>query len=46
MIERCVYMITGRHLNGPIDTDHLTFVGKYTHLDNSATDYEGNSDDV
>lgn len=38
-------IITGKHRNGPIGTDRLAFVGKYTRFENLAAGYEGNWDD-
>ena len=38
-------IITGKHRNGPIGTDRLAFVGKYTKFENLAAGYEGNWDD-
>lgn len=38
-------IITGKHRNGPIGTDRLAFVGKFTRFENLAAGYEGNWDD-
>ncbi|MBL4881317.1 MAG: replicative DNA helicase [Oleispira sp.] len=38
-------IITGKHRNGPIGTDRLAFVGKYSRFENLAAGYEGNWDD-
>lgn len=34
-------IITGKHRNGPIGTDRLAFVGKYTRFDNLAYQFDG-----
>ena len=34
-------IITGKHRNGPIGTDRLAFIGKYTRFENLAHAYEG-----
>jgi replicative DNA helicase len=38
-------IITGKHRNGPIGTDRLAFVGKYTRFENLAAGYQGDWDD-
>jgi replicative DNA helicase len=38
-------IITGKHRNGPIGTDRLAFIGKYTRFENLAAGYEGQWDD-
>lgn len=38
-------IITGKQRNGPIGTDRLAFIGKYTRFEDLAPDYQGNFDD-
>ena len=38
-------IITGKHRNGPIGTDRLSFVGKYTRFENLAAGYQGDWND-
>jgi len=38
-------IITGKHRNGPIGTDRLAFIGKYTRFENLAHGYEGGDDE-
>ncbi|MAD47553.1 MAG: replicative DNA helicase [Oceanospirillaceae bacterium] len=38
-------LITGKHRNGPIGTDRLAFIGKYTRFENLAHGYDSSDDD-
>ena len=38
-------IITGKHRNGPIGTDRLAFIGKYTRFENLAHGYEDSFDE-
>ncbi|MFP6843843.1 MAG: replicative DNA helicase [Thalassolituus sp.] len=37
-------IITGKHRNGPIGTDRLAFIGKYTRFENLARGYDGDDE--
>ncbi|MCH2041033.1 MAG: replicative DNA helicase [Saccharospirillaceae bacterium] len=37
-------IITGKHRNGPIGSDRLAFIGKFTRFENLAHGYEGDDD--
>jgi len=37
-------LITGKHRNGPIGTDRLAFIGKYTRFENLARGYDSDDD--
>ncbi|MAK92606.1 MAG: replicative DNA helicase [Oceanospirillaceae bacterium] len=38
-------LITGKHRNGPIGTDRLAFIGKYTRFENLAHGYDSSDDE-